>query len=64
MLKQKLLMWWRRLPISYIGHINIWIWISRKNEFRELWGAWACNGGLNFQKIRRRMSHAVDIKIT
>ena len=38
MLKQKLVMWWRRYPISYIGRVKIWIEISRKNEFREMCG--------------------------
>ncbi len=33
-----MLMWWWRLPISYIGPVIIWTEISRKSQFREMCG--------------------------
>ena len=51
MLNQKMLMCWWRFPISYIGHVNIWIEISRKNEFRELCGRGRIMEGGNPRKF-------------
>ena len=54
MLKHKLVMWWGRLPISYIGHVNIWIEISRKSQFREVCGRGRVTEGGISRKFEER----------